>query len=127
MPSVERDICVAETVRRQVGRPFGRSPSREEAVIRARFEILRLCPLQKIETMRHAIAVADEIVCCATQARPLRTRSAVKHRPHFYSTPSDTIRRFQYPFVRIDTRRDNCSSTLCQNCVRYPLKPGQTP
>ena len=39
LPSVERDICVAETVRRQVGRPFGRSPSREEAVIRARFEI----------------------------------------------------------------------------------------
>ena len=62
LPSVERDICVAETVRRQVGRPFGRSPSREEAVIRARFEIYASLPVQKIETMRPAIAVVDEIV-----------------------------------------------------------------
>lgn len=62
LPSVERDSCVAETVRRQVGRPFGRSPSREEAVIRARFEIYTSLPVQKIETMRHVIAVVDEIV-----------------------------------------------------------------
>jgi len=62
LSSVERDICVAETVRRQVGRPFGRSPSREEAVIRARFEIYTSLPVQKIETMRHVIAVVDEIV-----------------------------------------------------------------
>lgn len=62
LPSSKRDICVAETVRRQVGRPSGRSPSREEAVIRARFEIYASLPVQKIETMRHAIAVVGEIV-----------------------------------------------------------------
>ena len=31
LPAVDRDVCVAETVRRQIGRPFGRSASREEA------------------------------------------------------------------------------------------------
>jgi shikimate kinase len=34
LPSLDRELCVAETVRRQVARPFGRSPEREEAVIR---------------------------------------------------------------------------------------------
>ena len=82
LPSVDRDVCVAETVRRQVGRPFGRSPSREEAVIRARFEIYTSLPVQKIETMRHVIAVVDEIVAALHRQGLLRTRSAVKHRPH---------------------------------------------
>jgi hypothetical protein len=45
-------LCVAETVRRQVARPFGRSPEREEAVIRARFEIYQALPTRKVETMR---------------------------------------------------------------------------
>src|SRR6267143_2127433 len=35
LPSLNLECCVAETVRRQVARPFGRSPEREEAVIRA--------------------------------------------------------------------------------------------
>jgi shikimate kinase len=29
LPSLDRELCVAETVRRQVARPFGRSPERE--------------------------------------------------------------------------------------------------
>ena len=62
LPSVDRDVCVAETVRRQLGRPFSRSPIREEAVIRARFEIYMSVPAEKIETMRHIVAVVDEIV-----------------------------------------------------------------
>lgn len=33
LPSFERDVCVAETVRRQIARPFGRPSSKEEAVI----------------------------------------------------------------------------------------------
>jgi len=43
-PEVDREVCVAETVRRQISRPFGRSASREEAVIRARFEIYMAIP-----------------------------------------------------------------------------------
>jgi len=53
---------VAETVRRQIGRSFGRSSEKEEAVIRARFEIFMAVPMRKIETMRPVAAVVDEIV-----------------------------------------------------------------
>ena len=62
LPSLDRDVCVAETVRRQVARPFGRSPAKEEAVIRARFDIYMAVPVRKIETMRPVAAAVNEIV-----------------------------------------------------------------
>jgi hypothetical protein len=62
LPSLEREICVAETVRRQVARPFGRCSAAEEAVIRARFDVYAALPIRKIETMRLVAAVVDEIV-----------------------------------------------------------------
>ena len=62
LPSVDRELCVAETVRRQVARAFGRSPEKEEAVIRARFEIYKALPMQKVETMRPTAAIVDEIL-----------------------------------------------------------------
>ena len=62
LPSLDRDVCVAETVRRQIARPFGRSSAKEEAVIRARFEIYMAVPVRKIETMRPVAAAVDEIV-----------------------------------------------------------------
>jgi shikimate kinase len=62
LPSCDRDVCVAETVRRQIARPFGRSLVREEAVIRARLEIYMAVPAPKIETMRPVAAAVDEIV-----------------------------------------------------------------
>jgi len=62
LPALDRDICVAETVRRQVSRPFSRSASREEAVIRARFEIYVAVPARKLETMRSVAAAVDEIL-----------------------------------------------------------------
>jgi shikimate kinase len=62
LPSLDRDVCVAETVRRQIARPFGRSSANEEAVIRARFEIYMTLPVRKIETMRPVAAAVDEIV-----------------------------------------------------------------
>jgi shikimate kinase len=62
LPSLDRDVCVAETVRRQIARPFARSPAREEAAIRARFEIYIAVPARKIETMRPAAAAVDEII-----------------------------------------------------------------
>ena len=61
LPSLDRDACVAETVRRQTARPFGRTPAREEAVIRSRFEIYMSVPARKIETMRPLNKVVDEI------------------------------------------------------------------
>ena len=62
LPSLQREACVAETVRRQIARPFGRSPAMEESVIRARFEIYSAVPAPKIETRRPVAAVVDEIV-----------------------------------------------------------------
>jgi len=62
LPSLDRDVCVAETVRRQLARPFGRSSAKEEAVIRARFDIYVAIPVRKIETMRPVAAAVDEIV-----------------------------------------------------------------
>jgi shikimate kinase len=62
LPSFDRDVCVTETVRRQIARPFGRPAAKEEAVIRARFEIYMSLPVRKIETNRPAAAAVAEIV-----------------------------------------------------------------
>jgi shikimate kinase len=72
LPSLNRELCVAETVRRQVARPFGRSPEREEAVIRARFEIFMALPARKIETMRPTAATLDEILAALSPANHSR-------------------------------------------------------
>jgi shikimate kinase len=68
LPSLNLECCVAETVRRQVARPFGGSPEREEAVIRTRFEIYMSLPMQKVETMRATAASVDEILAALTPA-----------------------------------------------------------
>jgi shikimate kinase len=68
LPSLDRELCVAETVRRQVARPFGRSPEREEAVIRSRFEIYMALPSRKVETMRATAASVSEILAALTPA-----------------------------------------------------------
>jgi shikimate kinase len=68
LSSFDRELCVAETVRRQVTRPFGRSPEREEAVIRTRFEIYMALPMRKVETMRPIAASVDEILAALSSA-----------------------------------------------------------
>jgi shikimate kinase len=68
LPSLDRELCVTETVRRQVARSFGRSPEREEAVIRARFEIYQALPTRKVETMRPAAAIVNEILAALSNA-----------------------------------------------------------
>jgi shikimate kinase len=66
LPSLNREACVAETVRRQIARPFGRSPAREEAVIRKRFEIYMAVPARKIETMHPVTAVVEALVAAVS-------------------------------------------------------------
>jgi shikimate kinase len=61
VPSLDRELCVAETVRRQLARPFARSRAAENAVIRARFTLYVGLPPRKIETMKPLSLVADEI------------------------------------------------------------------
>jgi shikimate kinase len=85
LPSFDRDVCVAETVRRQIARPFGRSAAEEEAVIRARFDIYMAMPMRKIDSMRSVGVVVDEIVATVSVAEPMRetgtcaTGSAAPH------------------------------------------------
>jgi shikimate kinase len=81
LPSLHLESCVAETVRRQVARPFGRSREREEAVIRARFEIYMAVPMRKVETMRPAAAIVGEILAALSPANTARSRSRAFHSP----------------------------------------------
>lgn len=62
LPSLDFETCVAEIVRRQLGRPFSRSAEREEQVIRARFALYRDLPATRIETMRPVAEVVEAIV-----------------------------------------------------------------
>jgi shikimate kinase len=62
IPSRDRDTCVAETVRRQLARPFARSAANEEQVIRERFSIYVDLSARKIETMRPPAAVVEELL-----------------------------------------------------------------
>ncbi|HEX8271073.1 MAG TPA: shikimate kinase [Longimicrobiaceae bacterium] len=63
LPSLEREACVAETVRRQLGRALTRrDAAREEPVIRERFDRYLALPAPKVETMRPPRAVAETIL-----------------------------------------------------------------
>jgi shikimate kinase len=68
LPSLNRELCVTETVRRQVARPFGRSREKEEAVIRARFEFYTGLPVRKVETLRPTAVIVDEILAALSPA-----------------------------------------------------------
>mgnify|MGYP001822248755 CR=1 FL=1 len=62
LPSLHKERCVAETVRRQLARliPMA-SPEQEEAKIRIRFEAYQALSARKIHTMRTPAEVASEI------------------------------------------------------------------
>jgi len=63
LPALDRERCVAETVRRQLTRGLpGRTPTREAAVIRARYEVHVALGAVCVETMRPVHEVADEII-----------------------------------------------------------------
>jgi len=63
LPSLDRETCVVETVRRQLARPFARRGAvREEAVIRDRFDRYMGLPVIKIETLRPAAEVVTAVL-----------------------------------------------------------------
>ena len=62
LPSLDLETCVDEIVRRQVARPIGRSPEREEAVIRDRYAIYLAIPATKIETMRPVTEIVEQMI-----------------------------------------------------------------
>lgn len=78
IPSLDCEVCVAETVRRQLERPFARSAGMEEAAIRERFPIYVGLRARKIETMRSVTAIVDELRMAILQSQQgplLRERS----------------------------------------------------
>ena len=80
LPSLDLEVCVSETVRRQSRRPFARPPAREEAVIRERFPIYVRLPPRKIETMRSPDAIAEEVVVALQrQSQPSHTPGCGPH------------------------------------------------
>jgi len=62
LPSFDYEACVAETVRRQLGRPFSRSAEREEQIIRARFAAYWELPAKRFETNGPVDALVDDLV-----------------------------------------------------------------
>ena len=69
LPSLDRNVCVAETVRRQLARPFARSAADEAAVIRERLPIYVGLRPRKIETMRPLSEVVDEVAAAIQRER----------------------------------------------------------
>ena len=74
IPSLDCEVCVAETVRRQLERPFARSAAKEEAAIRERFPIYLGLRARKVETMRPLDAIVDELRMAVLQGPEQRER-----------------------------------------------------
>jgi shikimate kinase len=72
LPSLDYEVCVGETVRRQITRPFSRSAQREEEVIRQRFGAYCQLPAKKVETLRPIDAVVDSLLVHLRQTIPSR-------------------------------------------------------
>jgi shikimate kinase len=83
LPSLDLETCVAETVRRQLGRPFSRSAECEEQVIRARFALYRGLPVTTIETMRPVAEVVEAVAAIVAAQRG----AAPDGGPAFFSAP----------------------------------------
>jgi shikimate kinase len=75
LPSLDTALCVAETVRRQLGRPFARSAEREEQVVRTRLPIYVGLTASKVETMRPIEIVVAELVTALAPDIPLAPRA----------------------------------------------------
>ena len=68
LPSFDLEACVAETVRRQLQRPFGnRGAGREEEVIRHRFGLHRAITAQQFETTRSVEAIVEDLLAHANR------------------------------------------------------------
>ena len=67
LASLDLETCVAETVRRQVARPFGRGAEREAEVIRQRFRVHAELPARKVETARPVDAIVADMMDVLTE------------------------------------------------------------
>jgi shikimate kinase len=62
IPSLDREQCVQETVRRQLARPFARTAVQEENVIRERFPLYMALSAPKVETKRPLDAIVQDVL-----------------------------------------------------------------
>ena len=79
LPSLDLEICVAEIVRRQLLRPFARTPEREEQVIRTRFSTYVSLSARKVETMRPIDAVETELLAVVAAQQAQRWAEELRH------------------------------------------------
>jgi hypothetical protein len=70
LPSLDYEVRVRETVRRQLTRSFSRSAEREEDVIRHRFEAYEQLPATRIETIGPINAVVDRLLVHLKRTTP---------------------------------------------------------
>ena len=77
LPSLDRETCVAETVRRPLGRPFGRSAEREEPVIRERFSIYCSLAATNVQTMKPVAEVVEAVVASLLSNNRLQQPAAL--------------------------------------------------
>lgn len=92
LPFLDFEACVAEIVRRQLGRPFSRSGEREEQVIRARFAPHRDLPVTKIETMR---PIAEVVEALAANIAAHRGAARMRRQDHESGDPFQPLRRVE--------------------------------
>ena len=63
LPSLTKEVCVVETVRRQMSRPYlNPNATREEETIRRRFDLYSTLKARKIVTMRPIAEIVSEII-----------------------------------------------------------------
>jgi shikimate kinase len=88
LPSFDCETCVAETVRRQMSRPFSRGAAREEEVIGLRFSLYMGLVAPKFETMRPIGVIVDDLRTLwrlSTLGSPAPTRLRNHGRPRTMS------------------------------------------
>lgn len=70
LPAPDLETCVSETVRRQLQRPFARTPQREEHVIRQRYPIYCKLAVPRIMTNVPVGTVVETIVGLLGESEP---------------------------------------------------------
>ena len=78
LPSLDLEACVAETVRRQIQRPFARSAEREEQVIRTRFPLYVGLSARKVETARPVERILADVMAAGRVSGANRVRTVSK-------------------------------------------------
>ncbi|MDF3822678.1 shikimate kinase [Leptospira sp. 96542] len=89
LPSLDLELCVSETVRRQLLRPFARTAQREEQVIRTRFHAYVNLSVRRIVTCVPVCAVVRAIMDLLDENHPASLSTASARMPPPSLRPKD--------------------------------------